>query len=96
MANKVKFLPDDIEAEPASNENLFQLSKRVGVKVPTACNGSGTCGLCRIKIIDGEEFLNKQTKAEVAHLGNVYFINKTRLSCQTKCVKDGIIIVKAQ
>jgi len=92
--NKVVFLPSNIEAEIAPNENLFKAAKRVGVQIPTACNGSGTCGLCRIKIISGEECLNKQTKAEINHLGNVYHINKKRLSCQSKCVKDGIIIVK--
>lgn len=92
--NKIVFLPSNVEAECASNENVFTAAKRVGVKIPTACNGSGTCGLCRITIVSGEEYLNGQTKAEISHLGNVYFINKKRLSCQTKCIKDGIITVK--
>lgn len=92
--NKVKFLPVNVEADCASSENLFTLSKRLGIKIPTSCNGKGNCGLCRITIINGEECLNKQTKAEINHLGNVYFINKKRLSCQTKFITDGIIIVK--
>lgn len=91
---KVKFFPANVEADCASNENLFQAAKRVGVKVPTACNGVGNCGLCRITIVSGENCLNKQTKAEINHLGNVYHINKKRLSCQTKFVTDGIIEVK--
>lgn len=91
---KIIFLPSNIEAECASNENVFKAAQRVGVQIPTACNGSGTCGLCRVQIIDGEDCLNKQTKAEIKHLGNVYHINKKRLSCQIKFIKDGIITVK--
>lgn len=94
MANKVKFLPSDIEAECASNENIFKLAKRLGVSVPSTCNGSGVCGLCRITIADGEDCLNKPTKAEIIHLGNTYFITKRRLACQSKCIKDGLVIVK--
>lgn len=92
--NKVIFLPYNIDVDVASNENIFQAAKRVGVKVPTACNGVGNCGLCRVKIVSGEECLNKQTKAEINHLGNVYHINKKRLCCQSKFIKDGIITVK--
>lgn len=92
--NKIVFLPSNTEIECASNENVFKAAKRAGVSISTACNGSGTCGLCRIKIVSGEEFLNKQTKAEVNHLGNVYHINKKRLSCQTKFVADGLTTIE--
>jgi ferredoxin len=92
--NKIIFLPSNAEADCAANENIFEAAKRIGVGIPTACNGSGTCGLCRVQIISGEECLNNQTKAEISHLGNVYYINKKRLSCQSKFIKDGIITVK--
>lgn len=94
MSKKIIFLPSNIEVECVENESIFKAAKRIDVKIPTACNGSGTCGLCRITIMDGEEFLNKQTPVEIKHLGNVYHINKRRLSCQIKFVKDGIITVK--
>jgi len=91
---KIIFLPINVEAECASNENIFKAASRMGVKISTACNGVGNCGLCRIQIVSGEEYLNGQTKAEINHLGNVYHINKKRLSCQCKFVKDGITTVK--
>lgn len=90
---KIRFLPANIEVEYL-DKNIFQTAKRVGVKIPTACNGSGTCGLCRIQIVDGEEFLNKQTPIEIKHMGNVYFINKKRLSCQAELIKSGTVTVK--
>jgi len=91
---KIIFLPANIETECATNENVFKAAKRVGVAIPTACNGAGICGLCRIQIIDGEDCLNNQTKTEISHLGNVYHINKKRLSCQSKFTKDGITVIK--
>lgn len=94
--NKIKFLPDDKEAECAPNENLFKCSKRIGVAVATACSGVGSCGLCRIKIVNGEECLNATTKAETIHLGNVYHINKVRLACQCKFIKEGEVVVEVK
>ncbi len=93
---KVKFLPANIEAECASNENLFKLANRVGVKVPTSCGGVGACSRCKIKIVAGEEYLNEPTKAEKVHLGNVYWLTKTRLCCQVKGIKDGNVIVEVK
>lgn len=94
MTNKITFLPSNIEAECASNENIFTVSARVGIDIDNICSGFGSCGLCDIKIIDGEECLNQLTKAEVNHLGNVYFINKKRLSCQVKFVKEGNVVIE--
>jgi ferredoxin len=96
VTTKTKFLPDNVEADCAPNENLFKLSRRIKVKIQTACNGVGTCGMCRVKIVSGEECLNGRTKAEEKHLGNVYHINKVRLSCQCKFIKDGTVIVEVK
>ena len=49
--------------------------------------GKATCGLCRVKILAGEDALSPFNAAERKHLGNVYFITKTRLSCQAKVIR---------
>ncbi len=49
--------------------------------IPSACGGRGTCGLCKLKVLDGagpllpteEPYLNKEERA-----------SKVRLSCQVK------------
>lgn len=92
--NKITFTPKNIETDCASNENVFKASKRIGLDISSTCNGTGVCGLCRITIVSGEENLNKLTKAETIHLGNVYFINKKRLACQVKFCQDGEVVVK--
>ena len=56
--------------------------------MPTACAGQATCGLCRVKVVSGEEHLTPFNAAERKHLGNVYFITKLRLSCQARIRDD--------
>jgi 2Fe-2S ferredoxin len=84
---KVTFLPENIELECPEGGTIFATGREHGIAVDTACVGKGTCGLCRVKIIEGEEFLSDYNAVEEKHLGNVYFLTKIRLSCQ--CVVHG-------
>ncbi len=87
--NKIKFVPDNIEAECAPNENIFQLSDRIGVYISNTCGGIGSCGECKVKITEGMDCLNALTTIEKKHLGNVSFITKERLACQCKFINSG-------
>lgn len=82
MMPKVTFLPSERTVDCQGKELVFRAAQRSGLLIPTACNGHGTCGLCRVKVVSGEEFLSPITKAEKHHLGNTYFVTKLRLSCQ--------------
>jgi len=44
------------------NESLLDASNRQGVKIPYACKGGG-CGLCKVKIEEGEYFRKKMSMA---------------------------------
>jgi ferredoxin, 2Fe-2S len=78
----VTFQPAGVTAPCAAGESVFEVARRAGVAVTTACVGKATCGLCRVKVLAGEAHLSPMNAAERKHLGNVYFINKLRLSCQ--------------
>ncbi len=91
---KIQFIPANIETECATNENVFKAAERVGINIDTSCGGVGSCGLCRVKVISGDECLNAPTKADVLHLGNVYFITRERLACCMKFVEDGEVVVE--
>ena len=90
---RITFLPADLTAECTDGETVFEVGRRHGVAIETACVGKATCGLCRIKILAGEEHLSPQNDDERKHLGNVYFITKVRLSCQT-VVRGGDVTVE--
>jgi ferredoxin len=77
----------------AEGESVFEVARRHGVPVATACVGKATCGLCRVKVLAGEEHLSPFNAGERKHLGNVYFITKERLSCQAR-VSGGDVVVE--
>jgi ferredoxin, 2Fe-2S len=88
----VTYLPSGVRVDCTAGESIFEIARRAGVAVNTACVGKATCGLCRVMILGGEEHLSPFNAAERKHLGNVYFINKVRLSCQAR-VGEGEVVV---
>lgn len=89
----VTFMPAEVTAEGADGETVFEIGKRAGVAIETACVGQATCGLCRVKVISGAEHLSPITDADEKHLGNVYFLTRVRLSCQA-VVSGGDVVVE--
>ncbi len=83
----VTFLPFGLSVAIAEGESVFEAGRRAGVPIPTACEGNATCGLCRVKILDGEALLSPQNADERRHLGNTYFVSKLRLSCQARLAR---------
>jgi 2Fe-2S ferredoxin len=90
---KITFLPAGTTLDCDDGSTLFEVGRHHGIDIDTSCVGKGTCGLCRVKIVDGAEHLNDYTDKEVSHLGNVYFITKVRLSCRTH-VSGGDVTVE--
>ena len=90
---RVTFLPLDVTIDCNDGETIFAAARRANVPIPTACVGKATCGLCRVKIVDGAEHLPPINRDEIKHLGNTYFITKLRLSCQC-AVTGGDVTVR--
>lgn len=88
----ITFMPANITAEYNDGESIFATGTRASVAIETACVGKGTCGLCRVRIVSGEEHLNEYTDAELKHLGNVYFLTKVRLSCRTVASGGDVVV----
>lgn len=81
---RITFLPSGKEVDLAEGQSLFEAARGLGLPVDTACVGKGTCGLCRVRVVAGEEHFNAYSQVESKHLGNVYFLTKVRLACQTR------------
>lgn len=88
----ITFLPANVSEEYREGENIFEVGARANVMIETACVGKGNCGLCRVRVVEGEEFLNAYTDEEQKHLGNVYFLTKTRLSCRTVPAGGDVVV----
>lgn len=85
---KLRFLPTDICALARPGQTVFELGWKEETHIQSACVGKGTCGLCRVTIVQGEEKLSPYNAVEEKHLGNLYHLTKIRLSCQCKIVAD--------
>lgn len=60
---KLTILPDHKTVEAAEGETLVDAIRRAGIVMNTSCGGRGTCGRCKVEIVEGE--VNAwQTKAK--------------------------------
>ena len=84
---------DPVVVELPAGSTLFEAGARVSAGIDTACVGKGTCGLCRVKIVSGAQFLTPYSEEERRHLGNVYHITKVRLACRTQ-LADGDVAIQ--
>lgn len=90
---RVTFLPAGITVDCADGESLFEIGRRHQVPIETACVGRATCGLCRVRVLAGAEHLSPYNQEEEKHLGNVYFLTRVRLSCQS-VIRGGHVTVE--
>jgi ferredoxin len=93
VSARVIFQPGGVAIDCRDGESLFDAAGRQRISVDTACVGKGTCGLCRVRVLAGEEFLSPYTEEETKHLGNVYFLTKVRLSCRAR-ISGGEVTVE--
>lgn len=84
----VTFLPWGTRVFVPTGTSVFEAGRSAGIPIPTACVAKGTCGLCRVKVLAGEQNLPPFSGIERQHLGNVYWLTKVRLSCQMPVVGD--------
>ncbi len=88
----ITFLPAGVSESYRDGETVFEVGRRAGVTIETACVGKGTCGLCRVRVVEGETFLPPYTEEEERHLGNVYHLTKVRLSCRCTATGGDIVV----
>jgi ferredoxin len=85
---KVKFLPQNIELEIQPNQTVKSLADDNGVFVKSICNGLPSCAECRVRVVEGEHNVLPPNTKEINLIGNGYFIDQRRLSCQLLCFGD--------
>ncbi len=89
---RVTFRALGVTTELADGLTLFEAGAKVSAGIDTSCVGKGTCGLCRVRVLEGEAHLSPYSAEETKHLGNLYFVTKIRLSCRAH-VSGGDVVV---
>ncbi|MFN8369704.1 MAG: 2Fe-2S iron-sulfur cluster-binding protein [Bacteriovoracaceae bacterium] len=81
---KVTIVSDDNRViEVNEGETLLSGLHNAQFPVKSSCGGVARCADCVVKVVKGEEHLDEIQFKEKTLLGNVFFITKERLSCQT-------------
>ena len=71
-----------------AGDNLLELARRGNVAIDAPCSGNGSCGKCRVKLIEGEV-----DTIPSRHITSEEFEAGWRLSCNCKVVTDCVVFV---
>lgn len=77
-----------VAMECNDGENLLELARRANVAIDAPCSGNGSCGKCRVKILEGEvESLPSR------HISEEEYQEGWRLSCSCRVKGDCTVFV---
>src|SRR5690606_30944267 len=88
QSGKVRIVINEDESkaiETNAGGTLLGTLAASGIFIPSACGGKGTCGVCKVKVIDGGGAL---LPTERSHVSRGEAREGVRLSCQVKVKND--------
>lgn len=83
---KVTFVPDQRGVAVQQGSTLLEAARAAGIDLEAACNGSGTCGKCKVQLIDGA--VTPLTGEERKRLRAPEIDSGYRLACVTRILGD--------
>jgi len=93
---KLKFLPQNIEVDVDSDKTVLEVSREMGLNIQSSCNGTCSCGDCRVFIKDGETNVLFPSEKEIKLIGLGHYLDQRRLACQLYCFGDVVIDLSEQ
>ena len=77
-----------VQIECNAGDNLLELARRANVAIDAPCSGNGSCGKCRVKLLEGEV-----DTIPSRHISEAEYQEGWRLSCNCKVVSDCTVLV---
>ena len=77
-----------VTIECNAGDNLLELARRANVAIDAPCSGNGSCGKCRVKLVEGQLDTIKSR-----HITDEEFDAGWRLSCNSKVLGDCVVFV---
>ena len=77
-----------VQIECNAGDNLLELARRANVAIDAPCSGNGSCGKCRVKLIEGEV-----DSYPSRHITDEEYEAGWRLSCNCKVKSDCTVFV---
>ena len=77
-----------VQIECNAGDNLLELARRANVAIDAPCSGNGSCGKCRVKLVEGQlETIPSR------HITDEEYEAGWRLSCNAKVMGDCTVFV---
>jgi len=77
-----------VQIECNAGDNLLELARRANVAIDAPCSGNGSCGKCRVKLVEGElETIRSR------HITDEEYNAGWRLSCNSRVLSDCTVFV---
>ena len=85
---KVTFKPQGKEIQCEVGENLLDIARKADIFIDAPCNGSQSCGKCKVKLLEGKCDVEKTVHISDEELEEGYI-----LACASKVIEDIVIEV---
>lgn len=86
---EVCFLPHNKTARVPSGTKLLSAAKQAAIEVETPCNGKGTCGKCRVRLVEGELAAPHRDELNLLSLADIQ--DGVRLACRAKALGRSVV-----
>ncbi|MFP3904256.1 MAG: 2Fe-2S iron-sulfur cluster-binding protein, partial [Armatimonadota bacterium] len=83
---EVTFVSAGATARVRAGKTLLEAARDASVNLPAPCDGKGTCGKCKVTVLEGE--VSEPTEAEHRLLSQTERDLQVRLACQTQALGD--------
>jgi 2Fe-2S ferredoxin len=92
---KVLFVDQGIETEVPVGESILKAAKKAHAPEGDACGGVCACSTCHVYVEEGQELLSDAQEKEEDILDKAFDVRiNSRLGCQSKILRDGIVKVR--
>jgi uncharacterized 2Fe-2S/4Fe-4S cluster protein (DUF4445 family) len=90
MKYQVTFLPKSLVTHVPEGTTIFNAANWAGLPIDSTCGGRGTCGKCKVKILQGA---NSKSDADCRFISPADSAEGWRLSCRSAVHSDSIVDV---
>lgn len=88
---KITFLPQGIRHHFEEEKTILELAAEAGIPIDGNCAGAGTCGKCKVKLLEGNT--GEPDEKEISKLTAFELQNGYRLACRFKPSLDLVVEV---
>lgn len=77
-----------VEIACNAGDNLLELARRANVAIDAPCSGNGSCGKCRVRLLEGG-----LESPRTRHISDEEYEQGWRLACSSRVTGDAVILV---